>query len=237
VPQPRGFSPPRRGEITFARQVRDTLGHVGAHARRAPLIGVYAQPLLLMGGFVAMYNFLGFRLLADPYRIPSGLVGLMFLAYLAGSIASPYAGALAARFPRKYVLLACTLIMLGGTAMTMSSSIWLIVTGLVVMTAGFFAAHSVASGIAGSIPTRGRAQSSAIYNFQYYLGSSVFGFVGGVLYVAFGWIGTVTMVGGLTLLAMVFTLVLIPAVPPPGAAKFSPERENVGTTTGPTATP
>lgn len=212
VPTPRGFTPPGRGETSFISSVRETLGHVRAHVRRPALLGVYAQPLLLMGGFVAMYNFLGFRLLADPYRIPSWLVGLAFLAYLAGSVSSPIAGGLAARFPRKYVLLVCTLIMLAGTAMTLAAPIWLIIAGLIIMTAGFFAAHSVASGIAGSIPNRGRAQSSAIYNFNYYVGSSIFGFVGGLLYVAFGWIGTVAMVAGLIVVSMLFAVALIPSV-------------------------
>ncbi|KAB1650453.1 MFS transporter [Pseudoclavibacter endophyticus] len=240
VPQPRGFTPPRRGEIAFARQVTTTLGHVASHLRTPSLIGVYAQPMLLMGGFVAMYNFLGFRLLADPYRLPTWLVGLAFLAYLAGSATSPIAGSLAARFPRKYVLLGCTLVMLAGTALTLAAPVWLILAGLIVMTGGFFAAHSVASGIAGSIPHRGRAQSSAIYNFNYYLGSSVFGFLGGVLYVAFGWIGTVAMVAALIVLALLFALVLIPAATPaapPAAARPIASPSGVSATKGPAAAP
>ena len=221
VPQPRGFTPAPRPHGTgrlrgMGAAVTETFGHVGAHLRRPVLLAVYAQPLLLMGGFVALYNFLGFRLLADPYRLPSWLVGLAFLAYLAGSVSSPVAGGLAARFPRKVVLLACTTVMLGGTALTMTEPVWLILTGLVILTAGFFAAHSVASGIAGSIPTRGRAQSSAIYNFAYYVGSSVFGFAGGVLYVAWGWPGTAVMVLALIVLAMLVAAVGIPVAPPPG---------------------
>lgn len=218
VPQPRGFWPPGPGETTLARSVRETIGHSAAHLRSITMLAVFAQPLLLMGGFVAMYNFLGYRLLADPYRIPSWLVGLAFLAYLAGSVSSPIAGGLAARWPRKWVLLGCTLVMLLGTLTTLAAPIWVILAGLIIMTAGFFAAHSVASGIAGSIPHRGRAQSSAIYNFCYYVGSSVFGFVGGILYVAIGWTGTVAMVVALIMVAMLIALVAIPTAPPPSAS-------------------
>lgn len=216
VPQPRGFTPPERGTTTFRSAVRDTFAHVGAHLRRPVLLAVYAQPILLMGGFVALYNFLGFRLLADPYRLPSWLVGFAFLAYLAGSVSSPIAGGLAARFPRKGVLLASTAVMLAGLLVTLTESVWLIIAGLVVLTGGFFAAHSVASGIAGSIPTRGRAQSSAIYNFAYYVGSSIFGYLGGLFYVAWGWPGTAGMVIGLIVLAMAIAAIGIPWAPPPG---------------------
>lgn len=222
VPQPRGFIPPGRGTTSFGASLRSTMGHVAHHLRNPVLLAVYAQPVLLMGGFVALYNFLGYRLLADPYRIPSWLVGLAFLAYLAGSVSSPIAGGLAARFPRKLVLLAATAVMLLGTALTLTEPVWLILLGLVVLTAGFFGAHSVASGIAGSIPKRGRAQSSAIYNFAYYFGSSVFGFVGGVLYVALGWDGTAIMVLSLIVASMLIAAIWIPRVPPPGAMPPAP---------------
>ena len=216
VPQPRGFTPPARGTSTTLRSLRETAGHLRAHLTRPALIGTYLQPLLLMGGFVAIYNFLGFRLLADPYRLPATLVALAFLAYLTGSISSPIAGTLAARFPRKLVLLVCTSLMLIGVLLTLTEPLWLILAGLVLLTGAFFAAHSVAAGIAGGIPTRGRAQSSAIYNLAYYLGSSLFGFLGGLAYVAFGWAGTAWMVVSLIVVALTAALWLIPLAPPPG---------------------
>lgn len=65
---------------------------------------------------------------------------------------------------------------------------------MVVLTAGFFAAHAVAAGWAGSSAVAGRAQSASLYNLGYYAGSSVFGFLGGTFLHLFGWPGTVGMV-------------------------------------------
>ena len=47
---------------------------------------LYAQGFLLMGGFVAVYNYLGFRLEAPPFLIPASLASLVFVAYLSGHL-------------------------------------------------------------------------------------------------------------------------------------------------------
>ena len=41
-----------------------------------------------MGGFVAVYNYLGFRLEGPPFFLPASLASLVFLAYLAGTVSS-----------------------------------------------------------------------------------------------------------------------------------------------------
>jgi hypothetical protein len=64
---------------------------------------------------------------------------------------------------------------------------------LLVMTAGFFGAHSIASGWVGARARSGRAQATSLYNLFYYAGSSLFGWLGGLAFLA-GWIGTAVMV-------------------------------------------
>lgn len=59
--------------------------------------------------------------------------------------------------------------------------------GLVVLTAGFFAAHSVASGWAGARARVAPAQASAHCLCLYYIGSSVAGSAGGVAWAGGGW--------------------------------------------------
>ena len=160
-----------------------------ANLRSRRQLALYAQAFLLMGGFVAMYNFLGFRLTAAPFHLPQTLVSLVFLAYLAGTWASSRAGAEAGRFGRKPVLLASIAIMILGVAVTMSTNALVVLLGLVVATAGFFGAHSIASGWVGSDAAVGKAQASSLYNLFYYGGSSVFGWFGGVAFDKHGWPG------------------------------------------------
>ena len=70
-----------------------------ANLRSPRQLTLFAQGFLFMGGFVALYNFLGFRL-TGRRSPPPFVVSLVFVAYLAGTWASPRAGAEATRFGR-----------------------------------------------------------------------------------------------------------------------------------------
>ncbi|MGJ9373760.1 MFS transporter [Nesterenkonia sp. CF4.4] len=190
--------------------VREIMPALTGNLRSPTLWTLYLQGFLTMGGFVAMYNFLGFHLSAPPYSIPLWIASLVFLAYLAGTWSSPRAGRLAARYSRKPVLLAGNLIMILGVALTLVPHLAVIILGTVVLTAGFFAAHAVASGWVGAAATAGRAQSASLYNLGYYGGSSIFGYLGGTALHVAGWSGTVLMVLGLAGLATVLAAVVLP---------------------------
>ncbi|KQO62408.1 MFS transporter [Curtobacterium sp. Leaf261] len=197
APEPRGF---RARPVS----VRRVVGAVGRHLRTPSLLVLYAQGFLLMGGFVAMYNYLAFRLEAPPFAMPAALASLLFLAYLAGTVSSRAAGGLADRVGRRRIMLASTAVMVVGALVTLSTSLVVVVVGLVVMTAGFFGAHSIASGWSGARAEADRAQSTSLYNFWYYAGSSVFGFLGGLAFVGIGWSGVVGMVVVLCVVAGVW---------------------------------
>ncbi|MFD2024691.1 MFS transporter [Promicromonospora aerolata] len=158
------------------------------------LLVLDAQGLLLMGGFVAVYNYLGFRLVDEPFGLSSGVVSLVFLAYLAGTWSSARTGRLVVRYGRRRVLVVSTGVQAAGVLTTLSDRLPLVLAGLVILTAGFFAAHAVASGWTPVAAPRARTQAAAVYNLAYYTGSSVFGWLGGVGFALAGWPGTVWMV-------------------------------------------
>jgi predicted MFS family arabinose efflux permease len=177
---------------------------------RSPrLLALYAQGLLLMGGFVALYNYLGFRLSAAPFNLPQTLISLLFVAYLAGTWSAAQAGVLAARFGRRPVLLIAIAGMVVGVLMTLSTVLVVVLIGLLVATAGFFAGHAVASGWTGAEAITGRTQASSLYNLFYYAGSSLFGWLGGVFFVNWGWAGTSGMIAFLALVAGVLAVLLL----------------------------
>nr|MDT0526677.1 MFS transporter [Streptomyces sp. DSM 41633] len=136
--------------------------------------------------FVAMYNFLGFRLMAAPFNLPQTVVSLVFLAYLAGTWASARAGAESTRIGRKTVLLGSIATMVAGVAITLAGNVVVVLIGLVIATAGFFGAHAIASGWVGAAAGDGKAQASSLYNLFYYAGSSLIGWVGGLAFDAAG---------------------------------------------------
>ncbi|MGP5076738.1 MFS transporter [Brachybacterium alimentarium] len=189
---------PRHGDTRTARLLR-TLRVPGQ-------LGLYACAFLLMGGFVAIYNYLAFHLSTPPYLIPAGLIGLVFLAYLGGTVSSPLAGRLAARHGRLAVLLASMGVMLLGLLVTLAGPLLLVLLGLVVMTAGFFGAHSIASGWAGARADGARSQATGLYNLSYYAGSSALGWSVGYVYEGAGWPATVAVVAAGIVVAAVLAL-------------------------------
>lgn len=158
-----------------------------ANVRDPTQLTLYTQAFLLMGCFVALYNYLGFRLNVPPFSLPVALTSVLFIAYLAGTFSSRWAGSLINTQSRRGVLCGSIVVMVCGALLTLPQWLPAIVVGLVLFTAGFFAAHSVASGWAPAQATVGRSQSSALYNLSYYLGSSVLGWLGGVLYQSTNW--------------------------------------------------
>lgn len=170
------------------------------HDKGLPLL--FAEGFLLMGSFVTMFNYIGYRLLADPYHLSQAIVGLLSVVYLTGSYSSPKAGAMTSRFGRGPVLLASTLIMLIGILITALAPVAVIFIGMMLFTAGFFAAHSVASSWIGRRARRAKGQASSLYLFCYYVGSSVAGTLGGVFWHSFGWNGVVAFISVMLLLAL-----------------------------------
>ncbi|MGI8486960.1 MFS transporter [Pectobacterium sp. S5] len=178
------------------------------HWRDAGLPLLFLQGFLLMGAFVTLFNYIGYRLLAPPYVLSQAVVGLLSVVYLTGSYSSPKAGALTARYGRGPVLSVAILLMLAGLGMTALSPLFAIFGGMMLFTAGFFAAHSVASSWIGQRARRAKGQASSMYLFSYYLGSSLAGTLGGFFWHSFGWMGITAFLSALLLLALAVSLVL-----------------------------
>lgn len=167
------------------------------------LRALYAVAALLMGCFVAVYNFLGFRLIAAPFAVPPALVALLFVAYAVGSLSSPVAGALVTRRGRPRVLAGSVLLTGTGLALMLAGALPVVLVGLVMLTGGFFAAHATASGwVAARASGRARAQASGLYLLAYYGGSSIGGWAGGPLFTDHGWGGLTALVGAFLTLAL-----------------------------------
>ncbi|MCS3602903.1 YNFM family putative membrane transporter [Buttiauxella sp. BIGb0471] len=172
------------------------------HWRDRGLPLLFAQGFLLMGAFVTLFNYIGYRLMQGPWYLSQAVVGLLSVAYLTGTWSSPKAGAMTAKFGRGPVMIFSTAIMLTGLLLTVFSPLPVIFAGMLLFSAGFFAAHSVASGWIGPRAKRAKGQASSLYLFSYYLGSSLAGTLGGVFWHQFGWVGVASFIGSLLVLSL-----------------------------------
>lgn len=173
------------------------------HLKDAVLPWLFVEGFLLMGSFVAVYNYIGYRLLSPPFLLSQAEVGLIFGVYLTGVFGSATMGEIAARAGRPRIFRAALMIDLAGIVLTLSSQLAIVILGIAVLTFGFFAAHAIASGWVGMRASHAKAQASALYLFLYYLGSSIVGSVGGLFWVRAEWPGVVWLTGGLIVLAII----------------------------------
>ena len=204
---PRPFSP---------RAYMDSVRHLFGD-RAIPWL--FAESFLLMGAFVALYNYVGFRLVAPPYALSQSMVSAIFLLYILGSFASTTAGALAGTHGPRKMLWIALLIFLVGIAITMFAPLPLVILGMAVVTVGFFGAHAVASAWVGRRARADRALGSAFYLFFYYMGGSILGSVGGFAWTHGGWAGVAGFTSALIALALLIGIRLakITPLPPEGS--------------------
>ncbi|MCW2254633.1 YNFM family putative membrane transporter [Providencia alcalifaciens] len=172
------------------------------HFRDKGLPWLFAEGFVLMGGFVTMYNYIGYRLLESPYNLSQATVGLLSVIYLTGTYSASKSGSLTSKFGLAKVLIAALTFMLTGILLMLFSSFWIILLGMTVLTTGFFAAHSVASSWVGHRAKRARGQASSLYLFSYYSGSSVAGTIGGIFWLQYGWNGVALFISGMLLIGL-----------------------------------
>ena len=196
LPASRHFRPTSLKPRTMAINLR-------LHFRDAGLPMLFVEGFLLMGSFVTLFNYIGYRLLAGPWFLSQATVGLLSLVYITGTYSSPWAGTMSGRYGRGPVMMVSMAVMLIGLLLTWFASLVVIFCGMMLFTAGFFAAHSIASAWIGHRARRAKGQASSLYLFCYYVGSSVAGTLGGFFWHSYAWSGVVIFIGLLLVLGLV----------------------------------
>ncbi len=139
------------------------------------------QPVLLLtyliGGlnfffFFNQYTYISFVLAEAPYTLSSFWIGLLFVTYFTGTVGSAISGRIAQHMPVPVGMALGVLILIFGTLVTLSASLWLIVLGFFINAFGFFLTHSLASSWVNQNASRAKASASALYLVFYYVGAS-----------------------------------------------------------------
>lgn len=189
LPKQRNFRPK---QLRFKAEIRAMVNHWSN--LNISLLFLFA--FLGMGAFVSMYNFITFRLV-DHFGLPVALAGLVFVMYLAGTWSSARVGGIINRFGHGQTFIASTGIYALGVVMTLGP-LPMLLAGMFIFTAGFFAAHSTASGWVGQAAAINRAEASSMYLFCYYAGSSVIGALSGLVFEAASWTGFIAYISCFT---------------------------------------
>jgi YNFM family putative membrane transporter len=196
VPRPLPFS--AEGRASLAAGLREALGDRG-------LLALYATSFLIMGAFVSLYNYLGFRLAGAPFFLSHSVIGFIFMLYMVGTLASALSGRLSRRFGRGPVLRTMLGVMAASLLLTLTDALVLVVAGVAGLTFSFFAGHAVASSWVGARAQSAKALAAALYLSAYYLGSSLVGSSSGLLWSWGQWTGVAGVLVVAVLLALAAT--------------------------------
>jgi len=207
------YAPASGAFVPVRHDLRSVMAATGRLLRDKALPLLYIEGFLLMGAFVTIYNYAGFRLQAPPYALSQSMVGAIFLLYILGSFSSAWFGGLAGRVGRRKLFWLPVALLIAGIALTAAHALTVVILGIAVVTVAFFAAHSTASGWVGQRATSDRAQAAALYLLFYYLGSAILGSAGGFAWNEAGWAGIAVYCTALTAIALLIALRLIAVRP------------------------
>jgi MFS transporter, YNFM family, putative membrane transport protein len=202
------FLPRSRQFIPHRPRMREQLAALLALMADSGLRSLFAMGFLLLGAFVSVYNYIGFRLVAPPYHLSQSVIGLLFTLYVVGMFSSTWAGRLAGVRGPATVIGMMVAVMGVGVLVTLCAPLWLVLVGVSGVTFGFFGGHAVASGWVARRAGASKALGSSAYLFAYYIGSSAAGSVVGKFWSSHGWPGVAGAVGVLLVIALVVSLKL-----------------------------
>lgn len=201
LPESRNFSPQKRS-------VSEITGVLIRSIKQPLLLSLYAIGFLVMGSFVALFNYIGYAVMAPPYNLSQTVTGFIFVVYLVGTFSAALMGKLSDSLGKPKVLCMAISIMLIGSLVTLHMNLFIKLLGVAVFTFGFFGSHSVASSWVGKSAVLDKAQASSLYLMFYYLGSSTIGAVGGEFLKWHGWGGVVQLISCVLTVALFIGMML-----------------------------
>lgn len=184
--------PPSRHFVKVELNMRELLGAYKDHLMNRALLQPFMLGLLLMGGNIALFNYISFELI-NNYGIKAQYVSFLYFLFLLGIISSMTIGRISNRFGIFNSLEYNLLLFIGGALITLVPSVTVKVIGLGLTIFGFFGGYSMASSMVGHRARDHHAQATSLYLLFYYTGTSLGGTVGGIFYSYMHWPGVVIL--------------------------------------------
>lgn len=153
------------------------------------LLALFFIGFSVMGSFVSIYNYLGFRLESEPFSLSQSIIAGIFLMYIVGVFGSIKAGRWSDKYASKNIIWSMIALEMLGISLMLSSNIILLIIGLGCTTFSFFAAHTLASRMVSQRFSKGKSTAICLYWLFYYAGSSFMGSSSGEVLSAYGWNG------------------------------------------------
>lgn len=183
-------------ESNFVRPVLPAriVDSIAGHLRNPQLRAAYGIGFCVLFTQVAMFTYVTFHLAAPPFLLSPGVLGSIFVVYLAGAVVTPFAGRGIEKKGHPRMLMAAAALSAAGALVTLGPRLWMVLAGLAICCSGVFLAQTSATSYVGTAAKHNRALALGLYVTFYYTGGSFGGVAPGWLWTTFGWAGCVALV-------------------------------------------
>ena len=159
---------------------------------------------------VASFTFITLRLAAPPFHLGPAALGSVFALTLMGVLSAQIGTGLALRLGRQRAVAAAATLAIGGLLLSLTPSFALMMVGLGLAVAGFFATQVLSLGYVAQVARQARSTAVGLYVTCYYAGGALGSVAPAGVWHLYGWAGCVAVIVAVQLLAIAVTQLVWP---------------------------
>jgi MFS transporter, YNFM family, putative membrane transport protein len=198
---------PRERRFVRSEGLASSLVQMVRHLGNGQLLATYAVGFGVLFNFIATFTYVSFHLAAPPYNFSASLLGAIFITYLVGTIATPWAGRAVSRFGRRNFILGMLALWAGGALLMLAPQLAAIIAGLTVCAACGMLCQAISTGSVTATAREGRSSAVGLYVTSFYTGGGAGAVLPGLVWNSGGWPAAVAMVVAmLTVMAAIVAL-------------------------------
>lgn len=158
-----------------------------AHLADPALRAGFGIGFCILFAFIGTFTFVNFVLTRPPLSVGMMQLGVIYLVFLPSILTTPFAGRLIERMGPRAALWSSLGLAAVGLPLLLVPALTAVLTGMVLVAVGTFAAQALATGLVSRAAPANRSAASGLYLASYFLGGLVGTAVLGQLFDRFGW--------------------------------------------------
>lgn len=140
---------------------------------------------------VLLFSAVALLLSEPPFNLRVGSIGFIYLVFLPNIILVPLCSRFVPRISHRRVMVTGIGVSILGACLALAPSLPVLILGLSIFSSGVFVGQAMANSYLNGVVSQDRALAIGIYLSSYYLGGTVGGWLAGVAWTHFHWLGVV----------------------------------------------